>query len=306
MAAFFFKVRPDGNPRQAQQNGASLGISESGPGRPGRLPTSAKVVPAQFFQGEQPKIGASEPARPVLAKWLTAKENPYFARAMVNRLWYQFFGRGFVTPVDDIHDGNPASHPELLQELAKQFADGGFDVKNMIRTICNSEAYQRSGKPIAGNEDADIRLFSHAAIRPLTGEELYDSLERVTGPAERARPAGRPGMGQRGGPVGGRAQFTAFFQGDDNADPTEYQAGIPQVLRLMNSNQFNVNAAAGKIAGKSEPAQAVEKLYLAALSRRPTPEENKRLTDYIQKNGDKAHGDILWALLNTSEFTLNH
>jgi hypothetical protein len=306
MAAFFFKVRPDGNPRQAQPNGASPGISENGQGRPGRLPTSAKMVPAQFFQGDQPKIGASEPARPVLAKWLTAKDNPYFARAMVNRLWYQFFGRGFVAPVDDIHDGNPASHPELLQELAKQFADGGFDVKNMIRTIVSSEAYQRSSKLVPGNEDADLRLFSHAAVRPLTPEELYDALEKVTGPADRARPAGRPGMGQRGGPVGPRAGFVAFFQGDENADPTEYQAGIPQVLRLMNSNQFNVNAAAGKIAGKSEPAQVVEKLYLAALSRRPTAEESRRLTSYIQKNGDKAHGDILWALLNTSEFTLNH
>jgi hypothetical protein len=306
MAAFFLKVRPDGNPRQAQQNGTPLGIGESGRGRPARLPTSAKLVPAQFFQGEQPKIGESEPARPVLAKWLTAQGNPFFARALVNRLWYQFFGRGFVAPVDDIHDGNPASHPELFQELAKQFASGGFDVKEMIRTICNSEAYQRSSKPVAGNDDADVRLFSHAAIRPLMPEELFDSLERVTGPAERARPAGRPGMGQRGAPVGSRAGFVAFFQGDEHADPTEYQAGIPQVLRLMNSNQFNVNAAAGKIAGKSEPAQAVEKLYLAALSRRPTAEESNRLTSYIQTNGDKAHGDILWALLNTSEFTLNH
>jgi hypothetical protein len=307
MAAFFFKVRPDGNPRQAGQAGGSVGISESGGrGRPARLPTSAKIVPAQFFQGEQPKIGDSEPARPVLAKWLTSQDNPYFARAMVNRLWYQFFGRGFVSPVDDIHDGNPASHPELLQELSKQFATGGFDVKDMIRTICNSQAYQRSSVPTKGNEDAELQLFSHASIRPLTPEELFDSLEKVTGPAERARPVGRPGMGQRFGPVGPRAQFVAFFQGEENADPTEYQAGIPQVLRLMNSNQFNINAAARKIVGKSEPAQAVEKLYLTTLARRPSAEESRKLTAHIQAKGEQAHGDILWALLNSSEFAFNH
>src|SRR5262245_41579029 len=148
------KVRAD-RVQQAARNGNTPGVTESnGPrGRGMALPESAKRVPAKFLQGEEPKLNTSEPYRPVLAKWLTSGENKYFARAMVNRTWAQFFGRGLVNPVDDMHEKNLASHPELLKDLTKQFVASEFDLKHLIRSICNSEAYQRTSK--VGDDEVD-------------------------------------------------------------------------------------------------------------------------------------------------------
>src|SRR5213079_1303809 len=100
------------------------------------LPESAKIVPARFLQAaESTRLAPSEPARPVLAKWMTSANNPFFARAMVNKTWAHFFGRGLVNPVDDMHDGNPATHPELIAALTEQFKTNGFDLKYLIRAI---------------------------------------------------------------------------------------------------------------------------------------------------------------------------
>src|SRR5262249_6754104 len=140
-----------------------------------RLPDSAKMVPAKFLQGEQPKVPGSGPIRPVLADWMVSPNNPYFAKAMVNRVWGQLFGRGIVNPVDDMIDAHEPSHPELLADLAKQFAANGFDVKYLFRALCNSEAYQRSSKPHGNNEGAGPELFARTAVKPLTPEQLYDS-----------------------------------------------------------------------------------------------------------------------------------
>ena len=107
-----------------------------------KLPSSALVVQAKFLGGKEPAIEGSEPARPVLAKWLTAADNPYFARAMVNRTWAQLFGRGFVNPVDNLHDDNKPSHPELFAALSRQLLASGFDYKALLRGICNSQTYQ--------------------------------------------------------------------------------------------------------------------------------------------------------------------
>jgi hypothetical protein len=314
MAAFFTKVRMSGRPAQVARNGGTLSISEDGPGRPARLPVSAKVVPAKFLQGEQAKVGPRQPARPVLADWLTRPDNPFFARAMVNRTWAQFFGRGIVNPVDDMHDGNAPSHPELLADLARQFADGGFDLKSLIRAICNSRAYQRTSKPYANNAEAAPELFARVAVKVLTPEQLYDSLTQVLGaPRAPAARQGRPaaaGAARRlaGGP---RAAFVAFFGVEDGStDPTEYQAGIPQVLRLMNAPQLNNAAMLNPLLRANKaPAQIVDHLYVATLSRHPTPQERGRCVGYVSKHrgeARQAYADVLWALLNSSEFTLNH
>src|SRR5262249_47022724 len=159
----------------------------------------------------------SAPYRPVLAKWLTSPKNPYFARAMVNRVWAHFFGRGLVNPVDDMHDKNPASHPLLLEAMAEQFAAVGFAVNNLIHAISNSETYQRTRRPSGGNE-ADEALFSHMAIKVMAPEVLYDSLEAVVGSPGRAAAAARrnqPAQANRRGPAGPRAAFVAFFRVDD-------------------------------------------------------------------------------------------
>jgi hypothetical protein len=317
MAAFFTKVSTNGRPKAAAKNGTVLAISEDAKpkGKRAKLPESAKIVPAKFFLGEEPTLSANEPYRPVLAHWLTSAENPYFARAMVNRMWGQFFGRGFVNPVDNMSEDNAPSHPELLKDLADQFAANGFDLKYLIRAICTSQAYQRSSKPAAGN-DKDTTLFSHMAVKSLSPEQLYDSMKLVLGEPAKAAP---PGKGRKGAaPAKGkgagnnpRNQFVNFFQVEEGADQTEYQGGIPQVLRLMNSGEFNTTRAAALARAEKAghaPAAVVQQLYLATLSRRPTAAETQRLSAYVEKTRDhhKAYSDILWALLNSSEFALNH
>src|SRR5262249_37565988 len=128
MAAFFAKVRFAGNPRAAARRGISLELNEGDRGRPLQRPDSVKRLPPKFLAGPQPQVDAQAPLRPVLADWLTSPRNPFFARAMVNRVWAQLFGRGIVNPVDDMHDGNAPSHPELLKELTEQFTAHRFDV----------------------------------------------------------------------------------------------------------------------------------------------------------------------------------
>ncbi|MFN4259874.1 MAG: DUF1549 and DUF1553 domain-containing protein [Gemmataceae bacterium] len=309
MAAFFTKVRMNVRGlNAAARNDVIPGVSETGAGRPARLPESAKIVPPKFLQGEQPSVRNTEPYRPIVSAWITSPENPFFARAMVNRTWAHFFGAGFVNPVDDMHQDNPASHPELLDELTRQFVASGFDVKHLIRGICNSQAYQRTSKPLPGNEDADANLFSRVAIKVMTPEQLYDSLAQVVGftPARNFPARGQ----QRFGPNGPREQFIAFFSTDSEAKPTEYEAGIPQALRLMNAPQFNNGGALlqNVLAKKLTPPEAVEWIYLSTLSRRPTTAESQRLTAYVAQVDDarQAYSDIVWAVLNSSEFTMNH
>jgi hypothetical protein len=314
MAAFFSKVRMNGKPKKLAKQGISLAVSETGRGKVPRLPPSAKAVPPRFLQGKQPRLDKNGPYRPVLARWLTSPRNPFFARAMVNRTWAHFFGRGLVNPMDDMHEENAASHPVLLDVLAEQFGRSGFNVKDLIRVVCNSKAYQRTSKPAGGNE-ADDTLYSHMAIKVLAPEQLYDSLEQVVGRQGKAAARlkmNKKGQGKRKGPGGPRAAFVTFFLTDDGADPTEYQAGIPQALRLMNSPQLSNSAVLlNKVANDpgKRPGQVIEQLYLATVSRRPTGMEVERLTAYVRRQDGpsrKAYGDILWALLNSSEFALNH
>ena len=177
VAAFFMKVKQVGSPKQFAKDGSMISISENAPAPAANVakalkkkkdgvppPEGIKYVPAKFLTGEQPKMDKNGPARPVLAKWLTSANNPFFARAMVNRMWAQYFGRGIVNPIDDMHDDNPATHPELLMALAEQFKRHDFDIKFLARAMVVSEAYQRSTKPIQGNE-TDTEMFSRGYVR---------------------------------------------------------------------------------------------------------------------------------------------
>lgn len=358
MAAFFLKVQAQVPRPAAVAKGQMAGVRELPMIRPGKrgLPDSAKIVPAKFLGGEEPKVDSREPLRPVFTKWLTSPENPYFSRAMVNRTWNLLFGRGFVNPVDDMHDGNAPSHPELLADLAKEFAAGGFDVKNLYRAICNTRAYQRTSKSSGSKTDAPPELFARMAIKVLTPEQMFDSLTLVLGSPDRQQPAGRPngkgGKGQFAGKgafgakgafngKGGLGAFAAnqnqnadkakdpmtalimktrqeelaprnlfvtFFKAED-ADVTEYQNGIPQALRLMNAPQLNNGIANSPWVHSGKPVpQAVQELYLAALSRRPAAHELERCAGYVGRQRDTRQGlsDVLWALLNSSEFSMNH
>jgi hypothetical protein len=315
MAAFFAKV-DDGAPAKLFK-GKTPSVHEAGGVRRKRRPAAALNTPPRFLGGEAPRLDVNAPYRPVLARWLTSAENPYFARAMVNRVWAQFFGRGLVNPVDNLGDDNAPSHPELFEALVRQFVRSGFDVKYLIRAICNSQAYQRSSTP-AGKAAAQEVLYATMTIKPMTPEQLYDSLARILGPAnpkKAARSAKKAAKGakKRPGKVkpGPRAVFAAFFRPGEGADPNEYPAGIPQVLQLMNSPWMSRTTAFVSQVVKSDgaPARNIETLFLATLSRRPTTSEGRRLEKYLQANAGnpaQAYGDILWALLNSSEFTLNH
>ena len=310
MAAFYGKVKADNprNPNKGADN-AQIGVQE------GRVttkqkdffPESAKTVPAKFLGGDEPKVSAADPYRPVLAKWMTAPENPFFARAMVNRTWAHLFGHGFVNPVDDMLVENEASHPELMAALAKHVGTAGaFDLKYLIKAICLSDAYQRTSKPLPDNK-SDTALASHMTVKVLSPEQLFDSLGQVTGNLKDVKGAKGAAGAQKGQRPGSRDQFVTFFlAGAESTNPLDYEAGIPQALRLMNSPIANSPAAVRAVTGgSSKPEDAIEKIYLAALSRRPTADETKSLTAYVGRVGaPTAYGDILWAVLNSSEFTL--
>ena len=311
MAAFFMKTRLNGNPQQAAKKGIVLTVSESNKaaGKKGGLPESAKIVPAKFLQGEQPKIDAAGPVRPVLAQWMTSPDNKFFARAMVNRFWHQLFGRGIVNPVDDMHDDNAATHPELLATLTEQFKLNSFDVKFLIRAICNSDVYQRTSVLKGDVASIDPDVYSRREMRVLTPEQMFDSLTTILGKgAARVEPKDR--AQKKGGPQSPRGNFISFFRVDE-ANPLEYQNGIPQALRMMNSPFTNkADVTAGEITkGTKTTQEAIERIYLTALARKPTASELDRLTAFATRDGTPARtsfGDILWVLLNSSEFVLNH
>jgi hypothetical protein len=312
MAAFFMKTRVSATPQQAAKKGTAISVSES-PKAPvakkgGGLPESAKVVPAKFLRGDQPTLDPRDPARPVLAHWMTDDKNPYFARAMANRFWYQLFGRGMVNPVDDMHADNAPILPEILVTLAEQFRLNNYDAKYLVRAICNSEAYQRTSRTGKSDEAADPDLYSVRAVRVLSPEQLYDSITVILGQSPKSDVADRIAA-KKGGPATPRQAFINFFRVDD-ANPLEYQVGIPQALRLMNSVQMNRTepAVAAAMKNTKEPARVVEHLYLLTVSRRPTEEELRRMDTFVTKNGptQRTYGDILWALLNSSEFVTNH
>jgi hypothetical protein len=302
------KTRSSATPQQAAKKGVVPTINETNkaPNKKNGLPESAKIVPAKFLQGDQPKLNPAEPYRPVLAEWMTSADNKFFARAMVNRFWYQMFGRGIVNPVDDMHDDNAPTHPELLATMTEQFKLNNFDVKYIVRAICNSEVYQRSSVTVADAATHDPDLYAQRELRVMNPEQMYDSLVVILGPAT----GKEKDKNVKKGPLTPRDGFINFFRVED-ANPLEYQNGIPQALRVMNSPFTNrAEQIAGTItANAKDQNEAIERIYLAALSRRPTDAETKRLAAYATRPGATAraaYGDILWVLLNSTEFTLNH
>jgi hypothetical protein len=275
--------------------------------------TNGKTEKARFLMGESPALSQSKSPRVNFLDWLTAKENPYFARGMVNKLWANFFGKGIIEPIDDMRDLSKATHPELLELLAKEFTDSGYDIKHVIRCIVSSSAYQRTSKPLPANK-SDKALYSHAPIKVMSADMLYDSLQVVLNHTPTA-PADRRGkvQAQRKGRGGPREQFRNFFhaEADDDAGVTEeYSHGIPQVLRLMNdANTNNINGViAPMMKASTTPEQMIQTLYLRILSRPATSKEVARMKKYLEGDRDQKRGysDIFWALLNSSEFVFNH
>ena len=310
LAQFFMRVEVQGG---AMAKAADPAIHEvKNPNRRKLpLPEDAKSVPARYLRETTPvNLPADGPIRPTLAKWLTSTTNPYFAKAMVNRVWSQLFGTGIVTPVDDMGPNAIASHPKLLNALAANFAADNFDLKNLIRAMVLSKTYQRTGKPTGGEGDDDPRLFARMAVKVMTPEQLYDSTFAIVGVAANDEARMRMKManaGAKGNPPDAREKFVNFFlAGQEMASTTEYEIGIPQALKLMNSRQIGNPAAAKKLVATKTGTAAIEELYLATLSRRPTSGEIETMTKYVTAapNATAGYGDVLWALLNCSEYTL--
>lgn len=304
MAAFFSQIQTPGRPKLVHQVGmkdnpamtlASLQAAGTLDGFLSRPPT--------FLGGEalQPSNAATH--RGALAGWMTSPNNPYFARAMVNRLWRHFFGRGIVQPVDDMHAANPPSHPELLDLLSRRFVESGFDLKFLCRAIVRSRAYQRTSRPGDAPERQAV-LFGRMSVKVLSAGQLYDSLVTMLGPPARA-------TGVSVGPDT-RSEFTQFFAEDSALDPTAYQRGIPHLLRLMNSRQFagrNIAALVTRSASSGRsPDDVAGDLFLTILSRRPTAEEQRLFRDHLGRadSAQAACRELAWALMMTSEFSLNH
>jgi len=286
----------------------SISIPNDGEARNG-----GKKVPAGLLDGTKLTADPTKSHRPPFAEWLTAKDNRMFARATVNRFWAHFFGRGFVNPLNDFGDHNTPSHPALLDALADEFVASNFDVKHLIRCICLSETYQRTGKVAPGNDKPEAEsLFARMLPKVLTPEQVYDALcvalelpeiAPPPDPKKKPNPKAPP-------PPTPRAVFVAAFRGPGEADePTELKLGVPHALKLMNEGYYNTGGkVVDRVLGSAKaPTDAVEQLFLAVLSRRPTADERGKFVTFVekQKSPRDAYCRVVWVLLNSSEFMLN-
>ncbi len=268
-----------------------------------------RTARGKFFESNRPVPAGPAPYRPRLAAWLTSRENRYFAQAAVNRMWAHFFARGLVHPIEDMNPQNKASHPALLRELSEALVSSRYDLKHLVRAICNSEPYQRTSRPLPDNQN-DERLYSHMSIKVMEAQVLLDSLAVATG-QRGDRPALGPRAARSPQGTGGNPLVRFFDTREVDDDPTEFSYGIPQLLRLMNTR---LSAASSNIAAKlvrqhnGDADRVLEDLYLTALSRRPSPREKERLKTYVARHKDptQAYAGVLWALLNCAEFVSNH
>jgi hypothetical protein len=240
----------------------------------------------------------------LLADWVTSRDNPFFARNAVNRLWAQLLGKGLVEPLDDLGGDAQQVYAPILDDLSRSFVSDGFDLTRLTRSIVLSRAYQLAAEPMSGQPTDENIAFSRAMVRGLTGEQLYDSL-RVAGGYP--IPDGATG-------ISARKQFSTTFQSERASTA---QRSVIQALTLMNGSVVEAIVNTEKsplIAIADAPflddSARVELFFLSVLSRKATSEEQKLVSDHLARAGvqgrKKALADIIWALVNTAEFANNH
>ena len=307
----------------------------------------AKARPAAI---DGTDLGDGEGVRVALARWVTAPENPWFARAFVNRMWGHFLGRGFVDPVDDLRPSNPPVAPDLLAALAADFVASGYDIKHLVRVIVGTAAYAASAAPLdakAAKVDPEAKLWERFRVTPLGPEELLDAVIGATKLDAIVERTGRLDMAQVRARVKERYGF--LFDVDEESDQSDYEGTIAQALALLDGSVVATGASvlpggalAEILAMPGGDAAKLEDLYLRTLSRLPAPEETERWTRFVEtakappdsgasvkdaggpgppdplrglearagrQRADarsRAYEDILWTLLNSSEFVLNH
>lgn len=294
-------------------------------GRNVRVGPRGEVTNPRTGQAAVPRIpgerylDADADGRAELAEWLGKPDNPFFARAMVNRLWKAMFGRGLIEPTDDLRQTNPATHPALLDRLAEDFVAHGCRLRHTLRTIALSAAYQRSSETTPENR-ADDRFYSHAVAKPLEAEVLADAVVEVTGVAEKYGdiPAGTsavslidPATPSETLDVLGRCSR------QDSCETTQAGGGgLTTRLHLMNGALLNAKIAStdGRLhqllaAGKTD-AEIVRAFYLRALGREPRQAENAYWNKQLAAADGAEHvrrlEDFVWSLLCCREFVTNH
>lgn len=298
-------------------------VKFTGPAKTSKAGDKGEPVPPKFLLGAElaeppvPKDFKEErfapnkvPPKPkfsrkdALADWATKADNPFFARAIANRLWAQFMGRGLVHPVDNLSPSNKPTHPELLDALAKGLVEHKFDLKWFVKELVSSQTYQLSG---AGTGEAMPEGYPHARSRPLSAEELIESWRVATGYAawEKAT-GGRKDDTGRFRPLG---EYVVHFFGTPNTGTGDFQGGLHEHLYLNNgplSQMIGVKDGLAEYVGdaKKPVAERVERLFLTTLNRRPTPEEAKRFAAFLEEKNPPT--DAVWALITSSEFRFNH
>jgi hypothetical protein len=230
--------------------------------------------------------------RQALADWMTAPENPWFAEAIVNRMWGHFLGRGFVDPVDDFRESNPPVMPELMKRLADDFVARDYDLKHLIRTICATRAYQLSSAPLKKGEKDNL-YWARYRLKPMQPEALLDSLITATNLQPIIERVGGGRVEQVKFTI--QRQFSFLFDVDEEFEQKEFEGTIPQAFLFLNSNLVNSGssaipgtALAEVMAMEGDDAKKVESLYLRALSRKPTPAELKRWVAFVNAPRDVA------------------
>lgn len=263
-------------------------------------------------------LSVDKDARETLADWLTSPDNPYFAKSFVNRLWRGLFGRGLVEPADDMRDTNPATHPELLDQLGRDFIENRYDLRHTLRRIVNSATYSRSGATDNINVDDD-RFYSHALKRALEPEVMADALYDATGVSDKY---GDSPVGMRA--VGMVNILTPSVALDalgrcsrkESCEGVTVSGALPTKLHQLNGDLVNRKVASKVsylhrlLADNASNAYVLEDIYLRALSRRPTEAEREHWLKQMAAVGAEQRAqmleDIQWGVLNCSEFVLNH
>lgn len=255
--------------------------------------------------------------RAALVEWITSPQNPFFAHEIVNRIWKHFMGRGFVEPVDDLRVTNPPSNAELFDWLSQDFVKHGYDLKYLMRSILLSKTYQRSPEPTPHNA-RDTHFYSHYPFKRLEAEQLLDAITAATSVPEpfEGFPTGMHASQLPDTSVPsyfldlfGRPARMTTCECERSDDPN-----LGQVLNLMNDPEINsrLTAKNGRVASllatKLPDRRIVEEIYLASVSRFPTPAESRNGIHVLATDKSREQGaqDLLWALLNSKEFIFNH
>lgn len=268
-----------------------------------------RMTPVFFVSGEQLAIGAPDSERRgKLADWLTAESNPWFAKALVNRVWSELVGEGFYEPVDDIGPDRDCVAPETLDQLAADYVASGYDTKWLLKTIIATDAYQRDSR---NRRLPNESPFTANCPQRLRADQLYNALTTALRLTEFSAPAGGRGGGVLAALNTPRGQFNQAFGYDPSLRRDEVSGSIAQALLLMNSRQINDAVSTDRnpqlrrlFADVEDDESLAIELYLRTLARQPSERELKTCLEYVAevKQRNEAFEDILWSLINSTEF----